>query len=96
MFHNIQGQSDCHDGEVEGKNGFEERHSAFGRSKKLKFTDGVGNANLVREGRNETLLYTLGTPRPFLSRSESEVDEVSYGEMSYFQWEEQYGLGAKS
>lgn len=53
--------SECDGGEVESKNGFEEHHSARGRSKKLRFTD-VGKANLVREGRNETLLYTAGTP----------------------------------
>jgi hypothetical protein len=29
---------------------------------------GVGKANLFREGRNETLLYTLGTSGGFLSR----------------------------
>jgi hypothetical protein len=39
-------KSECHGGEVESKNGFEEHHSARGRSKKLS----VGKVNLVREG----------------------------------------------
>ncbi|KAF8492816.1 hypothetical protein F5888DRAFT_1891634 [Russula emetica] len=65
-------KSECHGGEVESKNGFEEHHSARGRSKKLI----VGKANLIREGRNETLLYTLGTPAD-LSRKRGGIRELN-------------------
>ena len=61
-------KSDCNGGEVESKNGFEEHHSARGRSKKLRFTEGCREIELGQEGRNEILLYTLGTSEDLSGR----------------------------
>ena len=57
----LKRNSECNSGEVESKNGFEKHHSARVGSRSWDLLRGVGKVKLVRERRNETLLYTLGT-----------------------------------
>jgi hypothetical protein len=88
----ICGNGECHGGEVESKNGFEEHHSARGRSKKLRFTEGCREGEPgQRRAERDTALYSRDPGRPFQEERERS-DEVGYGEMSYFRWDEQCGV----
>jgi hypothetical protein len=58
--------SECNGGEVESKNGFEEHHSARGRSRKLRFTEGCREGEPgQRRAKRDTALYSRDPGRPF-------------------------------
>jgi hypothetical protein len=57
--------SESGSGEIESKDGFDEHHGARSRSKRLRCAEECGEAKLVREGRNDTLLYTQKPQRRF-------------------------------
>jgi hypothetical protein len=73
-----QWKSECNGGEVESKNGFEEHHSARGRSKKLRFTEGCREGEPgQRRAERDTALYSRDPGGPF--QEEKEVG-VSFNE----------------
>jgi hypothetical protein len=69
----LQWKSECNGGEVESKNGFEEHHSALGRSKKLRFTEGcreVEGEPGQRRAERDTALYSRDPRGPFQEERE--------------------------